>query len=215
MNRFYSGLICNIWQKDWSCIVYKLIVAKYIWQLRSVIPLMCVAESFIITIPKQNVRNTESKNYAKYATTKFGNLTWHLGLLFWFWKKFLNVLNFHFFEIYQNIKWKYYDQFLQNIKDVKSQHIQESDNVHQTQTPTMAFFICLVFDSLFIMHIQKRKEIRLMSVIEYYHDWISIEISYLARVHENCEISTYEWYIVWHFEFNFKFLELDLNLFCD
>ena len=71
MNRFYSGLICYIWQKDWSCIVYKLIVAKYIWQLRSVIPLMCVAESFIIIIPKQNVRNTESKNYAKYATTKF------------------------------------------------------------------------------------------------------------------------------------------------
>ena len=97
MNRFYSGLICYIWQKDWSCIVYKLIVAKYIWQLRSVIPLMCVAESFIIIIPKQNVRNTESKNYAKYATTKFGNLTWHLGLIFWFWKKFLNVLNFHFF----------------------------------------------------------------------------------------------------------------------
>ena len=52
---------------------------------------------------------------------------------------------------------------------MKSQHIQESDNVHQTQTPTMAFFICLVFDSLFIMHIQKRKEIRLMSVIDYYH----------------------------------------------
>lgn len=88
---------------------------------------------------------------------------------------------------------------------MKSQHIQESDNVHQTQTPTMAFFICLVFDSLFIMHIQKRKEIRLMSVIDYYHYWISIEISYLARVHENCEISTYEWYILWHFEFNFKF----------
>ena len=100
MNRFYSGLICNIWQKDWSCIVYKLIVAKYIWQLRSVIPLMFVAESFIIIIPKQNVRNTEFKNYAKYATTKFGNLTWHLGLLFWFWKKFLNVLNFHFFLKY-------------------------------------------------------------------------------------------------------------------
>ena len=97
MNRFYSGLICYIWQKDWSCIVYKLIVAKYIWQLRSVIPLMCVAESFIIIIPKQNVRNTESKNYAKYATTKFGNLTWHLGLIFWFWKNFLNVLHFHFF----------------------------------------------------------------------------------------------------------------------
>ena len=98
MNSFNSGLIYNIWQKGWGCIVYKLIVAKYIWQLRSVIPLMCVAESFIIIIPKQNVRNTESKNYAKYATTKFGNLTWHLGLIFWFWKNFLNVLNFHFLK---------------------------------------------------------------------------------------------------------------------
>ena len=142
---------------------------------------------------------------------------WHdiLDYYFDFGKNFLMYLTFIFFEIYQNIKWKYYDQFLQNIKDVKSQHIQESDNVHQTQTPTMAFFICLVFDSLFIMHIQKRKEIRLMSVIDYYHYWISIEISYLARVHENCEISTYKGYILRHFEFNFKFHKLDLNLFCD
>ena len=129
---------------------------------------------------------------------------WHdiLDYYFDFGKNFLMYLTFIFFEIYQNIKWKYYDQFLQNIKDVKSQHIQESDNVHQTQTPTMAFFICLVFDSLFIMHIQKRKEIRLMSVIEYYHDWISIEISYLARVQENGKIYTYEWYIPLHLQFN-------------
>ena len=123
---------------------------------------------------------------------------WHdiLDYYFDFGKIFLMYLTFIFFEIYQNIKSKYYDQFLQNIKDVKSQHIQESDNVHQTQTPTMAFFICLVFDSLFIMHIQKRKEIRLMSVIDYYQYWISIEISYLARVHENCVISFNEWYIL-------------------
>ena len=144
----------------------------------------------------------------------FDNLTWHLGLLFWFWKNFLNVLNFHFFELYQNIKSKYYDQFLQNIKDVKSQHIQESDNVHQTQTPTMAFFICLVFDSLFIMHIQKRKEIRLMSVIDYYHYWISIEISYLARVHEIVKYLLMNDISYDILNLISSFLELDLDLFC-
>ena len=127
---------------------------------------------------------------------------WHdiLDYYFDFGKNFLMYLTFIFLKYIKTSNKSI--QFSWNIKDVKSQHIQESDNVHQTQTPTMAFFICLVFDSLFIMHIQKRKEIRLMSVIEYYHDWISIEISYLARVQENGKIYTYEWYIPLHLQFN-------------